>query len=209
VTDIHTAAEVQAPLFHPLVPGATLVGDWYHGPIPTNIEVGEGTVIDSSFCFKHFYATARVGLRVGRGVTFWRTSLAAEEIGLIEIGDFCYLANASLACTERITIGSHVVVAGGVTIVDSDFHPLSPAGRLADTVALSTRGDRGRRPAFDVRPVVVEDDVWIGYNATILKGVTIGAGATVAPGAVVVRDVPPGAHVVGNPARPVEDQGSA
>ncbi len=194
----------QAPLFHPLVPGAALPGDWYHGAVPANIEAGEGTVIDSSFCFKHFFPKGRIGLRVGRGVTFWRTSLAAEENGLIEIGDFCYLANASLACTERITLGSHVVVAGGVTIVDSDFHPLSPAGRLADTVALSPRGDRGRRPAFDVRPVTVEDDVWIGYNATILKGVTVGAGATVAPGAVVVRDVAPGAHVAGNPALPVE-----
>lgn len=198
-----------APLFHALIPGVPLPGDWYHGAVPTNIEVGEGTVIDSSFCFKHFFATGHVGLRVGRGVTLWRTSLAAEENGVIEIGDYCYIANASLACTERITIGSHVVVAGGVTIVDSDFHPLSPAGRLADTVALSTRGDRARRPAVHVRPVVVEDDVWIGYNATILKGVTIGAGAVVAPGAVVVRDVAPGAHVAGNPARPVDEDGSA
>jgi acetyltransferase-like isoleucine patch superfamily enzyme len=48
---------------------------------------------------------------------------------------------------------------------------------------------------------VVGDDVWIGWNATILKGVTIGAGAVVEPGAVVTRDVPPGAIVGGNPAR--------
>ncbi|HVG46295.1 MAG TPA: DapH/DapD/GlmU-related protein [Longimicrobium sp.] len=205
MTDLQSAAVASAPLFHPLVPGATLEGDWFRGAIPPNVVAGEGTVIDSSFCFKHFFATAEVGLRVGRGVTLWRTSLAAEENGVIEIGDHCWLANASLACTERITLGAHVVVAGGVTIVDSDFHPLSAAGRLADTVALSTRGDRARRPAFDVRPVVVEDDVWIGYNATILKGVTVGAGAVVAPGAVVVRDVPPGAHVAGNPARPVDD----
>lgn len=198
-----SAAE-PAPRFHPLVPGAALPGDWYPGRVPANIVVGEGTVIDSSFCFKHFFATGRTGLRAGRGVTFWRTSLAAEENGLIEIGDHCYLANASLACAERITLGSRVVVAGGVTIVDSDFHPLSPAGRLADTVALSPRGDRARRPAVDVRPVVVEDDAWIGYNAAILKGVTVGEAAVVAPGAVVVRDVPPGAYVAGNPARPVD-----
>src|SRR5262245_44820894 len=110
--DTASAADVQAPLFHLLVPGVALPGDWYHGPIPANLEVGEGTVIDSSFCFKHFFATGRPGLRVGRGVTFWRTSLAAEEDALIEIGDHCWLANASLACTERITLGSHVVVAG-------------------------------------------------------------------------------------------------
>jgi maltose O-acetyltransferase len=49
-------------------------------------------------------------------------------------------------------------------------------------------------------PVVIEDEVWIGYNATILKGVHIGKGAMIAPGAVVVRDVPAGTLVAGNPA---------
>lgn len=192
------------PRFHPLVPGARLEGDWYPGVVPRNIEVGANTVIDSSFCFKHFFPTEHIGLRVGSNVTLWRASLAAEEDATIEIGDFCYVANASLVCTERITLGSHVMVAGGVTVADSDFHPLSPAGRLADTVALSPRGNRRRRPDVEVRPVVIEDDVWIGYNATVLKGVRVGAGAIVAPGAVVIRDVAPGAYVAGNPARPLD-----
>lgn len=192
------------PLFHPLVPGATLAGDWFPGHIPQNIEVGENTVIDSSFCFKHYYAAAhRTGLRVGSHVTIWRASLAADEDALIEIGDYCYLANASLVCTGHIRIGSHVLIAGGVTIADSDFHPLAPAARLADTVALSPVGDRKRRPSVEARPVIIEDDVWIGYNATILKGVHVGAGAIIAPGALVNRDVPPGAEVAGNPARVV------
>jgi maltose O-acetyltransferase len=50
----------------------------------------------------------------------------------------------------------------------------------------------------------IGDDVWIGFNATILKGVTVGDGAVICAGAVVVRDVPPGATVEGNPARVVE-----
>jgi acetyltransferase-like isoleucine patch superfamily enzyme len=55
------------------------------------------------------------------------------------------------------------------------------------------------------RPVIIEDDVWIGPNATILKGVRLGAGAYIEAGALVVRDVPPGARVVGNPAQIVEE----
>jgi acetyltransferase-like isoleucine patch superfamily enzyme len=188
-------------LFHRLVPGATLPGDWFPGRIPDNISVGENSVVDSSFCFKHYYATSEVGLRVGSHVTIWRASLAADEHACIEIGDYSYLANASLVCTERITIGARVLIAGGVTIADSDFHPITPAARLADTVALSPVGDRKRRPTVEARPVVIEDDVWIGYNATILKGVRIGAGAIIAPGALVLRDVPPGVEVAGNPAR--------
>jgi acetyltransferase-like isoleucine patch superfamily enzyme len=77
-------------------------------------------------------------------VTLWRTSLAVEEHGYLEIGDYCYLANASLVCSERITIGSRVLIAGGVTIADSDFRPLAPAARLADTVARGT-ASAGRR----------------------------------------------------------------
>ncbi len=193
-------------LFYPLTPGAELPGDWFAGKIPSNVIAGENTVIDSSFCFKHYFAAGPVGLRVGSHVTIWRTSLAADVHALIEIGDYCYLANASLVCTERISIGSHVMIAGGVTIADSDFHPLGPAGRIADTVALSGRGDRSRRPAVETRPVVIEDGVWIGWNATLLKGVRVGEGAVIAPGALVNRDVPAGAWVAGNPARPVEPE---
>jgi acetyltransferase-like isoleucine patch superfamily enzyme len=196
----------QARLFYPIEPGAALPGDWYPGRIPANVLAGENSVVDSSFCFKHFFSAAAVGLRVGRDVTIWRASLAAEEGAVIEIGDCCYIANASLVCTERITVGSRVMIAGGVTIADSDFHPVGPALRLADTVALSPAGERGRRPPVESRPVVIEDDVWVGYNATIFKGVRVGAGAIVAPGAFVTRDVPPGVEVAGNPARVVGDE---
>lgn len=198
------APEGAARLFHPLVPGKPLPGDWFHRIVPANMEIGRNVVIDSSACFKHFFSRRPVGLRIGSNVTIWRASLAAEENGLIEIGDYCYIANASLVCSERISIGSYVLIAGGVTIADSDFHPISPAGRIADTIAISPLGDRTHRPKIEVRPVVIEDNVWIGYNATILKGVRVGAGAVIEPGAVVLRDVPPLARVMGNPARVAE-----
>jgi len=192
---------VVPPRFHALTPGAVLAGDWFAGRIPSNIVVGENCVVDSSFCFKHYYATGPVGLRLGSDVTLWRTAISVEENGTIGIGNGCYIANAALVCSERITIGSHVLIAGGVTIADSDFHPLEPAARLADTVALSPRGDRKRRPPIEARPVVIGDDVWIGWNATILKGIHVGAGAVIEPGSVVTRDVAPGARVAGNPAK--------
>ena len=194
------------PRFHRLVPGAKLEGDWYPGLIPANIEVGRDCAIDSSFCFKHFFARRQGALRIGDEVTLWRTSLAVEERGRLEIGNQCYLANASIVCSSRITLGNRVFVAGGVTIVDSDFHPLSAASRLADTIALSPTGDRGKRPHLASLPVVIGDDVWIGYNATVLKGVTVGDGAVIGPGAVVLRDVPAGSTVAGNPARRIESE---
>ncbi len=191
----------RAPRFHVLQPGLSIPGDWFSGRIPNNIVVGPNCVIDSSFCFKHFYSTLPVGLRVGRDVTLWRTSVAVEEGGLLEIGDGTYVGNASLVCSQRISIGARVMIAGGVTIADSDFHPLEPAARLADTIALSPRGDRHHRPSVTAKEVVIEDDVWIGWNATILKGIRVGAAAVIEPGAVVTRDVAAGTTVSGNPAR--------
>lgn len=188
---------------YPILPGQKILDDWYPGTIPENISCGENSTIDSSFCFKHFFSTLPVGLKVGANVTIWRASLAADENGLIEIGDYSYITNASLVCSERISIGERVFIAGGVTVVDSDFHPIAPAIRLADTIALSTIGNRSLRPKVKTLPVTIKNDVWIGFNATILKGVTIGEGAVISPGALVLNDVPAGMTVAGNPAKPV------
>lgn len=185
----------------PLIAGQPIPGDWFRGVIPSNIEAGEGTLVESSHSFHYFKSKQPVGFRSGRGVTIWRTSLAVGEDGVLEVGDYCYLANASLVCLARITIGDRVFVSGGVTIVDSDFHPIQPAARLQDTVLLSPLGDRTKRQAPTACPVVIESDVWVGPNAVVLKGVRIGSGAVVMPGAVVSRNVPAGATVVGNPAR--------
>jgi acetyltransferase-like isoleucine patch superfamily enzyme len=189
--------------FSPILPGSKIAGDWYAGTIPVNILCGENSVVDSSFCFKHFFSSLPIGLKVGSNVTIWRASLAAEENGFIEIGNYSYITNASLVCSERISIGERVFIAGGVTIVDSDFHPIAPAARLMDTIALSTIGNRSSRPQIKSMPVNIENDVWIGFNATILKGVTVGEGAIISPGALVLEDVSPGITVAGNPARPI------
>ena len=192
------------PRFHKLVPGAKLEGDWHHGTIPENVEVGENTVLDSSFCFYHYYSKQPVGARLGSDITLWRTSFACEWGGVIEIGDQCFIANASLVIAEHLSIGSRCFIAGGVTIADTDFHPLDPAQRLIDSIATSPVGERENRPHIDTAPVKIGDDVWIGFNATILKGVEVGDGAVIEPGSLVLKSVPAGARVAGNPAKIVE-----
>lgn len=62
-------------------------------------------------------------------------------------------------------------------------------------------GEGRPRPEIAKKSVVIEDDMWIGPNATILKGVRIGAGAWIEAGLLVTRDVPPGSRVLGNPAQ--------
>ena len=157
-------------LFYPLVPGTTLPGDWFPGRIPENIVAGENTVIDSSFCFKHYFAQGAIGFRVGSNTTIWRASLAAEENAMIEIGDYCYIANASLVCSKRSTIGSRVMIAGGFTIGGLGFSPAGAGCPPRRTIALSPVGDRSGDRCRSVASGN-RDDVWIGYNATILNGV--------------------------------------
>lgn len=94
-----------------------------------------------------------------------------------------------LVAAERIQIGQRVQVGANCTIADTDFHPLTAAGRAQDFLA-------GAHAA----PITIEDDVFIGMQCLILKGVTIGRGSVVGAGSVVTRDVPAGVVVAGNPA---------
>ncbi|MDQ6795887.1 MAG: hypothetical protein M3067_13940 [Chloroflexota bacterium] len=66
---------------------------------------------------------------------------------------------------------------------------------------------KGHPPVIDLRgePVAIEDDVWIGANVVVLKGVTIGRAAVIGAGSVVTQDVPPYVVVAGNPARVIRD----
>ena len=174
---------------------------WSHGSLPDNVRAGEGTVITADYAFKRFLSREPDALRIGRHCTLDGVHFAIGETGRVQIGDHCYFTNALLLCELEIRVGRFVVMGWNATIADSDFHPLEPAARVADALACSPLGRGRARPPILKEPVIIEDDVWIGPNATILKGVRLGAGSWVEAGALVTRDVPPGAHVGGNPAR--------
>jgi len=100
------------------------------------------------------------------------------------------------AVHSRIVIGSKVLIGPNVTIMGGD-HRIDQVGRFMYDVG---EDEKGAGYDADVR---IEDDVWIGSGATLLKGVTLGRGAVVAAGAVVTRSVPPYAIVAGLPAKAV------
>jgi acetyltransferase-like isoleucine patch superfamily enzyme len=176
-------------------------GPWAHGALPPNVRLGTGTVILGEHAFKRFRTKEAEALVIGDNGTMDGVHFAIEGGGRISIGDYCYLTNAVLLCELELRIGSYVVIGWNTSISDSDFHPIAPAERIADAIACSPLGKGRVRPAVARRPVIIEDDVWIGPNATILKGVRIGAGAFIEAGALVTRDVPPRARMLGNPAQ--------
>lgn len=85
---------------------------------------------------------------------------------------------------------------GGITIGNDVF-----IGPKVNLITINHDPDPDNRSATYGKPIVLEDKVWIGINATILPGVRVGYGAIVAAGAVVTKDVPPMAIVGGNPAK--------
>jgi len=101
---------------------------------------------------------------------------------------------------NRLVIGSYCSVAGGVKFLVSGDHALD---RIS-TFPFQTRCLTGEWEALSKGDIVVGDDVWIGYGATILSGVHIGQGAVVAAGAVVSKDVPPYAVAAGVPAKVIK-----
>jgi maltose O-acetyltransferase len=123
--------------------------------------------------------------------------------GKIQIGSDCYIGDNSKIWSARgITIGDRVLIAHSVNIHDNDAHPKSAAQRHRQTVDICNGGpydlaDVGRAP------IVIEDDAWIGFNASILRGVTIGKGAIIGAASMITKDVPAYAVMAGNPARQV------
>jgi acetyltransferase-like isoleucine patch superfamily enzyme len=176
-------------------------GRWTAGQIPSNVRVGADTLITDDLAFKRFHSQQAEALVIGAHCTMDGVHFDLGPEGRMVIGDYCYFTNAVLLCELEVRIGSYVVIGWNTTVCDTDFHPLAPAERIADAVACSPLGKGKPRPPILKRPVIIEDDVWIGPNATVLKGVRIGAGAWIEAGSLVTRDVPPSARVLGNPAQ--------
>ena len=106
----------------------------------------------------------------------------------------CYMSNTVIVATKRIVIGNNVMIGGGVTIVDSDFHSL-------DYNDWGTWRDLQRKRSEEV---VIGDNVFIGMEALILKGVHIGNGCVIGARTVVTKDIPSYSVVAGNPCRVIK-----
>jgi acetyltransferase-like isoleucine patch superfamily enzyme len=184
------------------------IGQWDYTTLPDNVQLGANCFLEERQSFERFRSRRTPGLIIGSRVKAYNwTAFSVEPAGLLEIGDDVTLTGAVFWCAHHIVVGRRVSISYNVMIADSDFHPKDLAQRRLDAEAISPAGDVNARPAFDCRPVIIEDDVQIGIGAIVLKGVRIGAGARVMPGAVVTRSVPRGATVQGNPAHelPVEN----
>lgn len=131
--------------------------------------------------------------------------LESQGRGRISIADHtCIYERSVIGSVESVSIGSCVVISNHVHIYDNNNHPTSPEIRHQMCMD-GFDGDAWKWHHAASAPIVIEDDVWIGEYASVMKGVTIGKGAVVAAHAVVTKDVPARCIVAGNPAKVVKE----
>jgi acetyltransferase-like isoleucine patch superfamily enzyme len=158
-----------------------------------------------------------------------RFSDKSSELSKLDIGENCYIdcalhferfdskikignntfigAQTKIIASKLIYIGNNVTISWGVTLVDHNSHSRLLSERIVDHEIGMTNIRNGdlwceKKTWYEVAngPIVLEDGVWVGFEAVVLKGVRVGEGAIVGARAVVTKDVPPYSIVAGNPA---------
>lgn len=124
--------------------------------------------------------------------------------GNITIGEYCFVGeNSRIWSAKSINIGRRVLISHNVSIHDSNDHPIDAKLRHAHFKHILHYGHL-ESIYLNEKAVIIEDDAWICFGATILKGITIGRGSIISACSVVTKDVPPFVVVAGNPAKIVK-----
>ncbi len=137
-----------------------------------------------------FYLTSGDGINpiCGNNMGCIHTELTTTTI---TIGNHVGMSSPSIWIRDSLTIGDHVRIGGNCLIMDTDAHQIDYLARR--------RGRGDKTSIIKSAPISIEEDVWIGANCIILKGVTIGARSIIGAGSVVTKSIPSDCIAAGNP----------
>jgi acetyltransferase-like isoleucine patch superfamily enzyme len=177
-------------------------GDWHPAPLPRNVNFDEYSYPDTAYSFIRFQSQIKNSLTLGYGSgNYGHSNFIGGKKGVIKIGKYVVLQGTTIISNESITIKDHCMFSWGSVITDSwltNATDLSQRRKILESLAFS----KSRLPEFpETKPVVIEENVWVGFKAVVLPGVTLGRGCIVGSCSIVSEDVPPYAIVAGNPAR--------
>jgi acetyltransferase-like isoleucine patch superfamily enzyme len=177
--------------------------DWYPKPLPGNIEMEEMAYPDTAYSFTTFFSKRKVGFRLGYASgNYGHGIFTTGKNGQINIGSFVVLQCARIISNLSVTIKDHCMFSWGSVITDSWLSGLTFPENIRRKMMMRSANAENRHLEFvDPQPVLIEENVWVGFESVILPGVKIGRGAVIGCKTVVSEEVPPYAVVVGNPAR--------
>lgn len=181
-------------------------GDWYPAALPGNLVLEESSYPDTSYSYTTSYSRAKVGIRFGRATGNYGHGIFTTGVkGVIWVGDFTVLQCTRIIANRMVSIGDHCMFSWGSVVTDSwvGGASLSIEARRRMLDAVSRHPDR-HLEFKEPRPVRIEDNVWVGFDAIVMPGVTIGRGSVVGCKSVVFDDIPPYSVAVGNPAKVIK-----
>lgn len=152
-----------------------------------HVSIGDGFAVNSGDNINALCSNIRCSIKVGDNAT-------------LTIGNMSGMSGGCIWATDSITIGNYVNIGANCTIMDGDIHNTDWKLRHIDRTSESPI-------PYKHRPIAIEDDVWIGANSIILKGVTIGARSIIGAGSVVTKDIPADCIAAGNPCRVINKTG--
>ncbi len=171
------------------------------------VDIDPTTRLQSSFSVDFMVEPEdRVYVRCGtHGIVNAKVTFESRS-GIVEIGNRVYFGGGTVICRQGIKIGNDVTIAWGVTIYDHNSHSLD--WRQRAKMVNHFYHHYGSPCCYEEldwtdvssAPIVIEDKVWIGFDAVLLRGVRIGEGAVIGARSVVTQDVEPYTVVAGNPA---------
>lgn len=163
--------------------------------------IGSGSVLLPSSRIENFLCN-RESIVIGANARIAGELLVFAHGGRIQVGDDCFIGEGTRVWSANsVKIGHRVLISHAVNIHDTNSHSTSAASRHAHMSAIRSIGHPAHLADVTDSPVVIEDDVWIGFNAVVLKGVRIGRGSIIGAAALISKDVLPYSQMVGNPAR--------
>jgi acetyltransferase-like isoleucine patch superfamily enzyme len=162
-----------------------------------HLDIGSGSFLNS----RKLRVQNRTHVSVGKDSNINARILFDRENARVRIGDRTFIGDSSIVSAEEVEIGNDVLISWGCTIVDHDSHSLVYSERANDVI----QWNRGYKDWSKVKrgKICIQDKVWMGFNVTILEGVSVGEGAVLAAGCIVTKNVDPWTLVAGIPAKPI------
>jgi acetyltransferase-like isoleucine patch superfamily enzyme len=176
--------------------------DWYPGGIPGNVVTGENVYLETSYGFAPCNSEEEAAIVLGNASgTYDQATFVLGPGARVVVGPYSVL-KCHLVCERSIRIGAHCMLSWGAVVTDTWLEQDWPVEKRREYLeAVARHPHRSLGAMSTPGPVVLEDNVWVGFDSVIMPGVTIGRGSIIGSKTIVEKDVPAYSVVVGNPGR--------